>query len=290
MKLPFIKMHGCGNDYIYIDLLGKALAFDPAELSVALSDRHFGVGGDGLVLIMDSEVADAKMRMFNNDGSEGLMCGNAIRCVAKRLCDQGLVAGDEARVETLSGTKAIRILREGGVCVECVVDMGPARFAKEDIPTLHDDGELFLAGDSSCQITCVSMGNPHAVVFLDALKNPPLADPAKGVSLGNLDLERLGPLFEKSPLFPNSVNTEFLVAHEDHLDMRVWERGSGETMACGTGACAAVAASVKLGKFPEGKEVPVYLRGGVLKITCANGTVYLAGNCVKAFEGVVEIG
>ncbi|MDR2750300.1 MAG: diaminopimelate epimerase [Clostridiales bacterium] len=291
MKLPFIKMHGCGNDYIYIDLLDKALGFDPAALSVTLSDRHFSIGGDGIVLIMDpdTDAADAKMRMFNNDGSEGLMCGNAIRCVAKRLCDTGRVSGDEVLVQTLSGTKKIRVRKERGECVECVVDMGPASFEKSEIPTLHD-GELFLAGESSCQITCVSMGNPHAVVFLETLKNPPLYDQSKGISLENLDLAKIGPLFEKSPLFPKSVNTEFLAAHEDSLDMRVWERGSGETMACGTGACAAVAASVKLGKFPEGKEVAVNLRGGVLKITCANGTVYLAGNCVKAFEGVVEIG
>jgi diaminopimelate epimerase len=297
VKLPFIKMHGCGNDYIYVDLLGKELFFDPAELAVKLSDRHFSIGGDGLALVMDSSVADAKMRMFNNDGSEGMMCGNAIRCVAKHLCDTGRVSGDEIKVETLSGVKRIRARREGGAVVECVVDMGPAKFAPEDIPALIEAGPEgaiqdagFQAGEFSCQITCVSMGNPHAAVFLETLKNPPLIDDALGVTLANLNLEKLGPLFEKSPLFPKSVNTEFLVAHSDHLEMRVWERGSGETMACGTGACAAAAAAVKKGLFPLGKEIAVKLRGGVLKITCAAGTVFMAGNCVKAFEGVVEIG
>jgi diaminopimelate epimerase len=297
MRFPFVKMHGCGNDYIYFDCMSKEFPANPSRLSIRLSDRHFGIGGDGIVLILPSGIADAKMRMFNADGSEGKMCGNAIRCVAKHLHDNKIKTGEVLFIETLSGVKKIKVIEEDGVCVACEVDMGKALFAPVDVPTKLAAnagdaviGAPFSVEGISCSLTCVSMGNPHAAIFLDSLKNAPLIDERKPMSLSNLDLAKLGPLFEGNPLFPESVNTEFIALKANGLDVRVWERGSGETLACGTGACACVAAAVANGFVSEGEEVLVSLPGGDLKIRYKKDAVIMAGPCVKAFEGVVELG
>ncbi len=277
MELPFTKMHGCGNDYIYINCLQRQLS-NPAGLSKRLSDRHFGVGGDGLVLICPSQTADARMRMFNADGSEGSMCGNAIRCVGKYLYDNGLVRGEQITVETKSGVKTLRLFIQDGEAARVRVDMGPAEFSPARIPVALEGARIVnrpvRIGGEAYAITCVSMGNPHCVVFCD--------DPYR------LDLEKTGPVFENSPLFPERVNTEFVrVIDQNTLQMRVWERGSGETWACGTGACAAAAAAVENGVCPKDADITVRLRGGDLSIRVTGETIWMTGGAVKVFEGVV---
>jgi len=272
-------MHGCGNDYIYINCLNRELE-EPERLAVVLSDRHFGIGGDGIVLIQKSEVADARMRMFNNDGSEGKMCGNAIRCVAKYLYDNDIVDKKEIKVETLSGIKTLLVNTRGGVASTVRVDMGKAELEPSKIPvnlpgTRIVDHPVNIGG-GQYRITCVSMGNPHAVVFCD--------DPDR------LKLTEIGPLFENNELFPERVNTEFVkVIDRNTLKMRVWERGSGETLACGTGACASVAAAVLNGYCSKGDDIRVLLAGGELTINYTDENVIMTGGCEKVFEGVIEI-
>ena len=254
--MKFTKMHGCGNDYIYINCFEEAVE-DPAALAVRLSDRHKGIGGDGVILICPSDVADGKMRIFNMDGSEGMMCGNGVRCVAKFLYDHGICRKTGMAVESKSGVKHCRVVEEGGKAAAVSVDMGPAELDPEKIPVKLDGGPVIgrtveIAGGTHA-ITCVSMGNPHCVVF----GGDPMA----------LDLEAVGPKFEWDPLFPERVNTEFVeVLDSRTLSMRVWERGSGETMACGTGACAAAVAAVENGFCPMGEDITVKLRGGDLVI------------------------
>ncbi|MBQ4270782.1 MAG: carbamoyl-phosphate synthase large subunit, partial [Clostridiales bacterium] len=278
-KINFTKMQGCGNDYIYIDCLEKMVA-SPESLSVYMSDRHFGVGGDGIVLIAPSRVADCRMIMFNLDGSEGNMCGNAIRCVGKYMYD---VAGHKRKhmtVETKSGIKKLELMTLGDEVVRVKVDMGKAELAPGKIPVALEgdmivDRPVKIAG-GDYNITCVSMGNPHAVVFTDMVDV--------------LDLEKLGPKFEMDPLFPERVNTEFIkVIDKNTLKMRVWERGSGETLACGTGACAAVVAACLNGFCNKGEDVRVILRGGELVIRYTDEAVYMTGNCEKVFDGSIEI-
>ena len=273
--MHFTKMHGAGNDYIYVNCFGGEPA-DPSALAVRLSDRHKGIGADGLVLICKSGVADAKMRMFNADGSEGKMCGNAIRCVGKYLYDRGMTEKRDLSIETLSGVKQLRLFVEEGKVTSARVDMGAAVFDPARIPVLLPGsaviGERVHIAGGVHTITCVSMGNPHCVVFEDP---------------DEVDLEKLGPLFETDPIFPERVNTEFVkVVGRNVLKMRVWERGSGETMACGTGACAAVAAAVARGMFARGEDVKVLLRGGELTINVGE-TVYMTGEAVEVFEGEV---
>jgi carbamoyl-phosphate synthase large subunit len=278
MKLTFTKMHGCGNDYIYFNCFDAPLD-SPESLAIRLSDRHTGVGGDGIVLILPSEVADARMRMFNIDGSEGNMCGNAIRCVAKYLYDNKMVDKTRVRIETLSGVKELSLSIENGKVSSARVDMGRAELRPEKIP-VKLEGESVIArpvtiGGNEYAITCVSMGNPHAVVFCDH------AD--------SLDLARIGPLFENHALFPARVNTEFVeIIARNHLKMRVWERGSGETMACGTGACASAVAAVLNGHCDKGQEIKVQLPGGELVIQYTDETVFMTGGCVTVFEGTLE--
>lgn len=284
MKYRFTKMQGCGNDYIYFDCMDKMLE-NPQKLSVQLSDRHFGVGGDGIILICPSDVADAKMRMFNLDGSEGQMCGNGIRCVGKYLYDNGLVNRDRIIVETLSGVKTLQITANAGVAELITVDMGQAKFTAACVPVdTKAFGENMLEvidqpvkiGGTCYRITCVSMGNPHCVVFCDDLQG--------------LEIERVGPLFEHSPIFPERINIEFIKVQDSHnLDMRVWERGSGETLACGTGTAAAAAAAVKNGVSPAGEDINVNVKGGTLTIKYTQHAVYMTGPAVKVFEGVVEV-
>ncbi len=277
MLRKFIKMEGIGNDYIYFDCLSESLE-DPSAAAVRLSDRHTGIGGDGIVLIEKSGCADAKMRMFNADGSEGKMCGNAIRCVGKYLYDEQIVQKTEMRIETLSGIKALRLYAEGGRVDRVLVDMGKAEFAAEKIPVALPQRDVIdtplSIGGKEYRITCVSIGNPHCVVFEDP---------------DALDLSKIGPLFENAPVFPERINTEFVKkTGERSLKLRVWERGSGETLACGTGACAAVSAAVALGLFPKGEDILVHLRGGDLVINVGD-TVRMTGAAKKVFEGVVEI-
>ena len=276
MLKKFVKMQGAGNDYIYFDCFGGEPEDIPA-LAVRLSDRHKGIGGDGLVLICRSDVADAKMRMFNADGSEGNMCGNAIRCVGKYLYDENVCRKEELSVETKSGIKYLRLYIENGKVKRVRVDMGKADFDPKSLPVLLEgeavDRPVKIAGGLH-RITCVSMGNPHCVLFEDP---------------DGADLERIGPLFENAPLFPERVNTEFVkVIGKNALKMRVWERGSGETMACGTGACAAAAAACACGKCDAAQDILVKLRGGDLVIHVGE-TVFMTGEAEKVFSGEVEI-
>ena len=275
--LTFTKMHGCGNDYIYFKCFEDPVEA-PEQLAVRLSDRHKGVGGDGVILICPSEIADAKMRMFNLDGSEGKMCGNGIRCVAKYVFDHGIARKKELKIETLSGIKTCTVHERNGKAEAITVDMGKAILTPGKIP-VNLTGEavigrkVLLAGEER-EITCVSMGNPHCVIF--------------GGDPDQLELERIGPGFERDPLFPEQVNTEFIQVLDDHtLKMRVWERGSGETMACGTGACASAVAAVLNGYCPKGEDILVHLRGGDLTINYTEERVLMTGEAVEVFTGQI---
>ena len=274
-------MHGIGNDYIYINCFQETVT-DPEKLSIFMSNVRFGVGSDGLVLILPSEVADFRMRIFNADGSEAMMCGNATRCVGKYVYEHGMTDKTEVSLETNSGIKYLTLyVNEATNEVDAVkVDMGKAILKPAEIP-VADDGDRFIAkpvvvDGVSYDMTCVSMGNPHAVVFLP--------------EIDSLDLEKIGPSFEHHPLFPNRVNTEFIRVIDDHtLQMRVWERGSGETFACGTGACAAAVASVLNGYCKREQEILIHLRGGDLRIIYHNDeSVTMIGPATFIFEGKME--
>lgn len=280
-KLPFTKMHGAGNDYIYINGFKEEIS-NPTELSIKMSDRHFGVGSDGIVLVLPSAQADLRMRMFNADGSEAEMCGNATRCVGKFAWDNGLCKKNIIHLETGAGIKIIHLHIEAGEVLEGTVDMGepvliPERIPVAMTPPVDSKGDACIAWPLSvcgetASITAVSMGNPHAVVF------------RKDV-LG-IDLPEIGPCFENHEAFPNRTNTEFVeVLSRTRIRMRVWERGTGETLACGTGACAAVVACV-LNNYTE-REVDVELPGGMLHVSWdpASNHVFLSGPAVTVFEG-----
>lgn len=279
MELKFTKMHGCGNDYIYFNCFETEIE-NPNRLSVILSDRHKSIGGDGIVLICPSSVADAKMRMFNIDGSEGKMCGNAIRCVGKYLFEKGIAPKRDLNIETLSGIKHLELSLNGGEVERVRVDMGKAELLPENIPVKLSGksviGEKVSIAGSEYEITAVSMGNPHCVVFTENVEA--------------LNLPEIGPLFENSPLFPERVNTEFVrVENANTLTMRVWERGSGETWACGTGACAAAVAACENGFCNKGENITVKLLGGDLTVNYTSESVFMAGNAVISFEGSVRI-
>ena len=277
--MSFTKMHGCGNDYIFINCFDFTVN-SPESLSVLLSDRHTGIGGDRIVLILRSDIADARMRMFNIDGSEGGMCGNAIRCIGKYLYDNGIVKKRRMRIETQSGIKELYLSVKNALVSSVTVDMGQAELRPEKIPVkLKGEsvvGRKVTIGGKGYAITCVSMGNPHVVVFC---KN-----------VDELDLLKIGPLFENDSLFPDRINAEFVEnITEDRLKVRVWERGSGKTQACGTGACASVVAAVLNGYCNKNADVKVQLPGGELIIKYTDKTVYMTGECVKVFDGSVEI-
>ena len=281
MKRNFIKMHGIGNDYIYFDCLKEQPLPDPSEAAVRLSDRHKSIGGDGVVLILPSDKADFRMRMFNADGSEGKMCGNAIRCVGKYVYDYGYTDKTQVSVETLSGIKYLTLSVQDGKVSSVCVDMGEAVLPPRDIP-VDADGSQFVnvpvtVDGKPVYLTCVSMGNPHAVQFC-----PSVAD---------LDLAALGPKLEHHPLFPDRVNAEYVRVIDEHtLEMRVWERGSGETMACGTGACATVVAAVLNGYCKKDTAVTVKLLGGDLNIVWrSDGHVMMTGPAAVSFEGTVTL-
>ena len=274
-------MHGIGNDYIYFNAFDQEIP-DPSALAVKLSDRRFGIGGDGVILIAPSEVADARMIMFNEDGSEGKMCGNGIRCVAKYIYDYALVPEEQTTVtiETLSGIKTIELTVEDGEAVAARVDMGAAVLDPADIPVAFDGGSMIAqpldVDGTEYTVTAVSMGNPHCVTFVD--------------DVDGIEIEKIGPRFENHPAFPDKVNTEFVRAIDEHtVQMRVWERGSGETWACGTGACAAAVAACLNGYCNKGEDITVHLRGGDLVINYTDDTVIMTGPATTVFEGSVEV-
>ena len=287
-KLKFTKMSACSNDYIYINLFDKEnTVSSPEFLSIFLSDRHNGVGGDGVILICPSDVADAQMRMFNLDGSEGMMCGNGIRCVAKYLFDNGIAKGQKVgegrhvlHIDTKSGVKECTVITKNGLVSKVTVDMGKAELAPEKVP-VRLEGEKVVnkpisIGGNVYRITCCSMGNPHCTVFVP--------------SVDKLDLEDLGPKFEHDPMFPDRVYVEFVEVIDQHtLKARIWERGSGETMACGTGTCAAVVAATLNGYCEKGKDIRVILKGGELKIHYTDERVLMTGKAEKVYDGVVEV-
>ena len=278
--MKFTKMQGIGNDYVYVNCFEETVA-DPERVSEIISDRHFGIGADGLVLIMPSDKADFRMRMFNADGSEGNMCGNATRCIGKFVYDNHLTDKTSLTLETRSGIKKLTLYPENGKVKTVLVDMGKAVLKPADIP-MNVSGDTFInkpitVDGKEVFITAVSMGNPHAVTYVD--------------DVDSLELEKIGPSFENHPLFPERVNTEFIkILDESTMQMRVWERGSGETWACGTGACAATAASVLNGYFPHDKEITVKLRGGDLFITYkSDGTVLMRGPAETVFTGEIDV-
>ncbi|MBR2753149.1 MAG: diaminopimelate epimerase [Lachnospiraceae bacterium] len=273
--MKFTKMQGLGNDYVYVNLFEEKVE-DPVATAIAVSDRHFGIGSDGLILIGPSDVADFEMIMYNLDGSRGEMCGNGIRCVGKYVYDHGMTDKTEITVETLGGIKVLQLFVGDDGCVEQVrVDMGKPILESEKIPVNLPDPAISVpieVDGKTWAVTCVSMGNPHAVVFVD--------------DVDTLDLEKIGPPFENHLLFPNRINTEFIqIVDRSHVKMRVWERGSGETMACGTGACASTVACV-LNDLTD-RHLYLDLLGGRLDITWdeESGHVFMTGPAVTSFEG-----
>lgn len=280
MNMKFTKMHGCGNDYVYVDCTNEMIE-NPSEVSKYVSDRHFGIGSDGLILICSSETADFRMAMYNADGSEGAMCGNGIRCVAKYVYDKGLTDKKNISIETKSGIKELELTVEDGKVSLVKVNMGAPILNAKDIPVDVDtekciDSDINIDG-KDYKITCVSMGNPHAVTFIDE-------------DVKTFPIEKIGPKVENHPMFPDRVNTEFVqVLNRHEVNMRVWERGSGETLACGTGTCATVVACVLNGLTDD--EVTVHLLGGDLfiKYDRENDTVWMTGPAVIAFEGTIEL-
>lgn len=273
--MKFTKMHGTGNDYIYVDCFREDIQ-NRAETAIWLSDRHFGVGGDGMICICPSDAADVRMDMYNLDGSQGKMCGNGIRCVAKYAYEHGYAADTEMTIETLSGIKTVWLDVSGGVVKSVRVCMGRPEFAPEKIP-VRDAGDSFilrpmLVGGKRWEVTCLSVGNPHAVVFVD--------------DVDSLELNAIGPLFEEHELFPDRINTEFAqIVDRETIKMRVWERGSGETLACGTGATAALCAASVCGK--TGDCAKLRLLGGELSIEWdrKENLLYMTGPAEYVFEG-----
>ncbi|MBR5123336.1 MAG: diaminopimelate epimerase [Anaerotignum sp.] len=274
--MRFTKMQGCGNDYIYINCFEEKVE-NPEKLAIAMSERHFGVGSDGLVLIMPSETGDFRMRMFNLDGSEGKMCGNASRCVGKYVYERGLTDKTLVALETLGGMKYLDLHVEDGIVKSVTVDMGEPILEAAQIPVVSDKEQVIAETvqllDKEFDFTCVSMGNPHAVAFIDNVKDFPL--------------ETYGKVSESHPMYPEQVNTEFVeVINEGYVKMRVWERGSGETWACGTGASAVAVACALNGK--TGRKVDVELVGGTLTIEWKeeDNHVYMTGPAEFSFDGV----
>ena len=277
-QLKFSKMQATGDDYIFIENFDNSVTC-PESLCISLCDRHTGIGGFGIVLIEKSEVADAKMRIFNRDGSEGKMAGNCIRCAAKYLYDNGFVSGDSVTIETASGVKRLELYTSGEKVTLAAVDMGKASFAAKELPTTINADRLIdyptVIGDKIYNITCVNVGNPHCVLFCDSIEA--------------INLEEIGPKFENAPIFPERINTEFVrVVNSNTLKMRVWERGNGETSACGTGACAAVAAACANGHCRKGEDITVKVKGGDLIVNYTDERIILTGDAVLVFNGVTE--
>lgn len=300
--MKFTKMHGAGNDYVYVDCTKNDLN-NPSEIAIKVSDRHFGIGSDGLILIKPSDKADFFMDMYNADGSRGKMCGNGIRCVGKFVYDNKLTDKTTVTIDTLSGVKTLKLnIGSDGKVESARVNMGAPVLQPSQVPVDITELESYKnmskeqmqkekenvtepvvsehikVNDKEYEVTCVSMGNPHAIVYLD-----------NDIDIKKFELEKIGPSFEKHPAFPDRINTEFIqVLDKDNLNMRVWERGSGETLACGTGACASLVATVLNGKCND--TATLHLLGGDLKITWdkKDNTVYLEGPAKTVFTG--EIG
>lgn len=278
--MKFTKMHGAGNDYIYINCFEETVD-NPERVAKFVSDRHFGIGSDGLVLIMPSSLADFRMRMFNSDGSEAEMCGNAIRCVGKYVYDHGLTKQKELSIETLAGIKYLALQIKENKAETVRVDMGEPILIPSDIP-VKSDKNLFVNEpveilDQTFRVTCVSMGNPHAITYVD--------------NTDAFDLYKYGPVMETHPLYPRKINAEFVqVISPTVLKMRVWERGAGETLACGTGACAVLVASV-LNNVSE-RKADVILLGGTLTIEWDETTnrVFMTGPATEVYHGEIDIG
>ena len=277
--MEFTKMHGCGNDYVYVNGFTNKIE-NPNKLSEIVSNRNFGIGSDGLIVINPSDVSDFKMSMYNADGSEGKMCGNGIRCVAKYVYDNKMTGKTTITVETLSGIKTLVLNVEDEKVKTVRVNMGTPILKSKDVPVVSDKEQVIdepiKVNDKEYRITCVSMGNPHAVTFID--------------DTDSLEIEKIGPLFENNEIFPDRVNTEFIqVVDRNNIKMRVWERGSGETLACGTGACASVVACV-LNGLTENK-VTVSLLGGDLFIEYnqEKNVVYMTGPATISFTGNIEV-
>jgi diaminopimelate epimerase len=278
--MKFTKMQGAGNDYVYVDCFREKVA-NPAEVAKKVSNRNFGIGSDGLILIMASDVADVRMRMFNSDGSEAEMCGNGIRCVAKYAYDHGIVAKKEITAETGAGVLTLQLFTDGANKVEKVrVNMGVPRLARKEIPMLGDAdanviNEPLNILHTTFHITCASMGNPHCVIFVDDVEN--------------FQVEKYGPLIENHDLFPRRTNVEFVqVLSRTEVRQRTWERGAGETLACGTGASAVTAAAV-LNGLTE-KKIVNHLSGGNLEMEWAeDGCIYMTGPAVEVFTGEIDI-
>lgn len=277
--MKFTKMHGIGNDYIYVNCLEKEIE-NPSEVAKFVSDRHFGIGSDGLVMILPSKIADFRMRMLNSDGSEAEMCGNAVRCVGKFVYDNGLTSKKVVTIETLAGIKVLDMTVEGGKVTLVRVDMGEPVLKPEDIPVLSDK-DLFVSEPVTVdgqvyKVTCVSMGNPHAVTYVDDVAVFPL--------------EIVGPKMEKHQLYPRKINSEFVqLIDRKTLKMRVWERGAGETLACGTGACAVLVSTVLNGLCD--RKATIKLLGGDLFIEWneQDNHVYMTGPATKVFDGEIDI-
>ncbi|MFQ9515516.1 MAG: diaminopimelate epimerase [Eubacterium sp.] len=276
--MEFTKMHGCGNDYVYINGIENKID-NPGELSKIISNRNFGIGSDGLIVINPSKIADFKMSMYNADGSEGKMCGNGIRCVAKYVYDNKMTDKTTITVETLSGIKTLVLNVKEGKVETVRVNMGAPEITASKVPVIFDKdkviNEAVNINNKEYRITCVSMGNPHAITFIE--------------DTDALEIEQIGPLFENNEIFPDRINTEFIqVIDRKTIKMRVWERGSGETLACGTGACASVVASVLNDKTDS--TVTVKLLGGDLLIEYnrEENTVYMTGPAKISFTGNIE--
>lgn len=277
--MKFTKMHGIGNDYVYVNCFKESIK-NPAEVSKFVSDRHFGIGSDGLILISPSAKADFRMNIYNADGSQAEMCGNGIRCVAKYVYDYGLTDKTEISVETLAGIKYLKLHVENGKVATVEVNMGAPILEAKEIPVTVDESPVVNVpvevNGKTYHMTCVSMGNPHAIIFVDNVKD--------------LDIEAVGPFFENHTVFPKRTNTEFVeVLNRNTVNMRVWERGSDETLACGTGACATTVACILNNKTED--EVTVHLLGGDLKIRWDReaNQVYMTGPATVVFDGEITL-
>ncbi|HOX38102.1 MAG TPA: diaminopimelate epimerase [Candidatus Brocadiia bacterium] len=272
--MKFTKMHGIGNDYVFVNCFEETVA-DPAKLSIAVSDRHFGIGSDGLILILPSDKADARMRIFNADGSEAQMCGNGVRCVAKYIYEHGIAKKDELAIDTLAGVRTVQLRVSGGKVAGVRVNMGAPKQWRSQIPMKGPEtkvvNERLQLAHSMQHVTCVSMGNPHCVIYADDVGKVPLAE--------------FGPEIEHHPSFPERTNVHFVqVESEQEIIIRTWERGSGITLACGTGASACCVAGVLIGK--SGPKVLAHLPGGDLELEWENGaSVYMTGPATEVFSG-----
>ena len=279
--MKFTKMHGIGNDYVYVNCFEETVE-DPAAVARFVSDRHFGIGSDGLILIKPSEVADCEMDMYNLDGSQGAMCGNGIRCVAKYAYDYGIVHKTQISVATRSGIKYLDLTVKDGKVSQVKVNMGAPILTASQIPVVSEKEEVINepleVNGETYYITAVSMGNPHAIVYM--------------TDVDHLDIEKIGPSFENHVAFPDRVNTEFVEVLDEHtVKMRVWERGSGETLACGTGACAVAVASILNERVDGDKPVTVKLLGGDLEIywNRQENLVYMTGSATTVFDGEIDL-